>query len=187
MCACASSRSLTVQENFAEIEHAYERFDSQETTAPIALSFRSDQLRGKVKGVLSRAAENVYRIELFARNDLFLKAYLTRTMTVVWPEGASPLVLSDDQDILLSEIASGLPEWPLRSCLPFVMISPDSEADSLIRLDDAQGDDVTLSKGRAQTLVVAFSRRASSVSFPYSRIAIEEPGTQNRLIWKIKP
>jgi hypothetical protein len=168
-------------------ESAFAQHDSSASSAQIILSFRSESLQGKVRGVITRASSEAYRIELASRGELFLKAYVTQSMTIIWPEGGAPLALEDGVDVMLSEVVSGLPEWPLRCCMPLMF--PDSTArnDSFKRDDTPRLAELDLCAQANKPLVARFSDKSVSRNFPYRKIVIEEPGRYDRLVWRIKP
>ena len=186
--ACTSTRQLTYPARYSgPIECAFASFDSTATTARVTLSFRSENMRGRVRGKITRAAHDAYRIELSERGELLLKTYVTSAMTIVWPDGASPVVLEERESAMLSELVPGLPDWPLRACLPVLFPQERTACDSLQQVEIPRSAEVVHHSEPNHRLVVKFSKRSSSLNFPYERIVVEEPGQRGRLVWKIIP
>ncbi|MCB1061087.1 MAG: hypothetical protein KDB65_12740 [Calditrichaeota bacterium] len=160
--------------------------ESSQVNAKIGLKVPG--LRGSASGILRHAKEGQYLIELYGRNELFLKVYFTRQQTILWPAVGAPSFFAPDSTPTLREcVHSLLPDWRLDDVLPIPLVPDDNQLNVEWRANSKEQPSERLSRTDQETIYKTFKSASGNAAFPYFKVVLQGEKGDSRLTWTLKP
>jgi hypothetical protein len=188
---CAASRPSSRFESLIPLSSQPEIFDSIQNVPSqmeAKIGIRVPGLRGTARGILRHAKADQYLIELFGREDLFLKVYITSTQTIVWPAIGAPKFYTAEETPTLSEsVHSSLPAWRLDDVLPIPRRSSQEQQYSEWRTDSKARPTERLSRAGSESIYKFYSSASNDPAFPFGKVVLRGENGGTRLTWTLKP
>ncbi len=154
------------------------------------IRLKAPGLRGTARGIVRHAGGGNYLVELYGRNELFLKVYFTSTQTVLWPSLGMPRFFSPDETPTLnSTVHSRLPRWRLDDVLPVPLISQHS--DSLSgeyewATDSKNRVMARISRPGCSPLLKLYEKKSGRIAFPHKVVTLSNESGSSKVIWSLK-
>lgn len=159
--------------------------------AAATIRLKAPGLRGKARGIVRHAGGGNYLVELYGRNELFLKVYFTSSQTVLWPSAGMPRFFSPNEiPTLNSTVHSRLPNWRLDDVLPVPLISQQS--DSLFNEYEWATDSknrvmARISRPGCSPLLKLYEKKSGRIAFPHKVVTLSNESGSSKVIWSLEP
>lgn len=174
----ASERISQVPVKFADVSERPAQVDA-------IISLRAPGLRGRAEGIVRHANGGQYLIELYGREQLFLKVYFTSTQTVLWPTTGMPEFFGQDEmPMLNAAVHSRLPKWRLDDVLPVPFGRGDAD-DSDWRMG-VHGPIERIEHADCTPLIKQYLRESDDRQFPYRKVVLSNESGSSKLVWSLR-
>lgn len=166
----------------------FDKVQAQPSQMDAKISIKVPGLHGTASGILRHAKADQYLIELFGREELFLKVYFTGTQTVLWPAIGAPKFFSPDSTPTLREsVHSLLPDWRLDDVLPIPVGSSASNRVTDWRIDKQGQPTERINRPAHEMIYKTYKTASGDQAFPYRKVVLQGENGGTRLTWTLKP
>ncbi|MCB9357123.1 MAG: hypothetical protein H6506_04990 [Calditrichaeota bacterium] len=153
-----------------------------------AINLRAPGLKGRADGIIRHAGNGKYLVELYGRNELFLKVYFLDRQTLIWPAAGMPKVFArEDAPTLDAVVHSRLPKWRLEDVLP-VPVSGTNAGEESWRSSGSTSDATErILREKCDPLFKRFKRSGGTPGFPYRTVELCSEAGYSKVVWKLRP
>lgn len=165
----------------------FNRLFDQPAQVDAKIKLKAPGLIGIANGIVRHANNEQYMIELYGRDELFLKVYFTGTQTILWPASGMPkFFASDSTPTLKQSVHQLLPDWRLDDVLP-VPISNRVDLSGTQWVSD-RGTCFTERTQRQNydTLYKSYKKPSGDSTFPFQLVTLSTESGDSRLTWLLK-